>query len=126
VDLNKSTLVTNTAAPNWVYGNTTEQQYNLEKFAIASKNNITKCPLEKPFAKSAVECVDCTGSDNLWDLGRLQCTSCQPGYVYDAGIRSCVERPHVPGPIGAVQFLTNLNAGNILAASRPFKDYEDE
>lgn len=126
VDLNKSVFVTNTAAPNWIYGNITEQQYNLEKFAMSSKNNITKCPLDRPFAKSATECVDCIGSNNLWDLGRKQCTNCPAGYIYDAGMRICIEKPALPRPTGTTQYLTNLDAANVLAASRPFKNYQDE
>lgn len=45
-------------------------------FALATKNNLTKCPIDKPFALNSNECVSCTEDHPIWDLSTLQCTSC--------------------------------------------------
>ena len=66
VDLSQSMYKNNLNAPNWVYGNTTEQQYRLQVFATSIKYNLTSCPLSEPYVNSqTLQCFDCPVDANF-------------------------------------------------------------
>lgn len=45
VDLNNRLYKDNLKAPNWIYGNITEEQYRLIVFSETTKFNMTTCPI---------------------------------------------------------------------------------
>lgn len=60
VDLNDRLFKDNLKAPNWIYGNITEEQYRLLVFTETTKFNMTTCPLTSPFAnKFNNTCFSC-------------------------------------------------------------------
>jgi hypothetical protein len=69
VDLNDRLLKDNLKAPNWVYGNITEEQYRLMVFAETTKFNMTTCPIETPFANKVNNtCFSCP-EGSIFSLG---------------------------------------------------------
>lgn len=75
----------NLNAPNWVYGNTTQQQYRLQIFATSIKYNLTSCPLSEPFVNSqTLLCFDCPNDANF-SLGENICI-CPKDLVYNQTI----------------------------------------
>ena len=41
--------ISNLSVDNWIYGNTTEQDYKKYLFQISTQYNLTSCPLAYPY-----------------------------------------------------------------------------
>lgn len=92
VNIKEYLLISNLDTSKWIYGSLTESQYKYRMFALATKNNLTKCPADKPFAVTTQECVACTEDHPIWDLSTLQCTSCVPPEKYNPYGHNCTTK----------------------------------
>lgn len=74
VDMSNAIYKDNLKAGGWYYGSIQEQDYKLQMFELATKYNVSTCPLNRPFANFQLN----------------KCTSCkQAGAVFNLGVRSC-------------------------------------
>ena len=81
----------NLKAPNWIYGNITEEQYKQYLFKITTQYNLTSCPLETPFIN--VEDGSCFACDGTYSLGERKCVACPEGQHYDSKSNQCIDNP---------------------------------
>lgn len=129
IDLNRSRVVSNLEAPNWAYGNITAAEYKYKMFAMASKYNISKCKLDKPFAIAGnkcgecVECVECPQTQPMFNLGKGACEKCPSGYYFSSKRNNCTKGADLE-PI-VIRFNSHPNALNFVG-KRPLLDDELE
>lgn len=87
--------VENLGAPNWMYGNQTEKQYqaNLEQeLSQFDKDNtlIKTCPLSQPFpSNNFSQCTSCSDSSLHYNLQTRQCEQCSIGKIFNYNTRTC-------------------------------------
>lgn len=83
--------ISNLNAPNWILGNQTTDDYTNRLFNYLTNNNVTKCPLETPYArKSDNQCIQCTEPKAVFDLYLGDCVSCPAGQKLDPQTHKCV------------------------------------
>jgi hypothetical protein len=77
VNLNGSIYKDNLQGDNWFYGTVSEKEYILSRFELATKYNLTSCPIEQPFANLLTNrCGRCPGKRDYFNLGSRKCISC--------------------------------------------------
>jgi|JI6StandDraft_1071083.scaffolds.fasta_scaffold13274_5 hypothetical protein len=91
IDINRSIPVANLAATNWIYGNVTSNEYKYMMFALASKFNISKCKIDKPFAVNRESCVKCPKERPLFNLGKGECVPCPSGHYFSRKRLNCTK-----------------------------------
>lgn len=89
VDLSQSNYKNNLNAKNWIFGNTTEDQYKMEVFASSIKYNLTDCPLEKPYVHPLTkDCFNCP-EGLTFNLGTKSCDGCPTGSQFSLMTNNC-------------------------------------
>lgn len=69
----------NFKAPNWIMGETTDNQFKLNVFKmIASGSNIVKCQLDVPFWDGQ-KCINCIGAKPYFNIETRACEACPNG-----------------------------------------------
>lgn len=60
----------NLKAEGWYYGSIQEQDYKLQMFELATKYNVSTCPLNRPFANFQLnKCTSCKQAGAVFNLG---------------------------------------------------------
>lgn len=77
-DLSGSLYKDNLKADNWFYGSISRTEYLLQRFELATKYNLTSCPLVTPYVDFYEnKCFNCTEGGNF-SLGDRRCFACSP------------------------------------------------
>jgi hypothetical protein len=92
--LSPTIFQSNIYASNWFLGNLTIDDV-IEEYYQRSilYNNVTNCPLEFPFFDGK-DCINCTGSQNLFNMQTKQCGSCPLDTELNVALRTCNQVPH--------------------------------
>ncbi len=68
---------------NWYYGDITQKDYTLKRFQLATKYNLTSCPIDMPYADlTQNKCGRCPQPGMYFNLGSRQCLSCGTANTY--------------------------------------------
>ena len=61
-------------------------------FNYMLENNVTACPLDKPFViKGTTECVNCEGDTPIFDVDQEICINCPQGTTFNSSVHKCAE-----------------------------------
>lgn len=78
-------------------------------------NNITNCPLDKPFY-DGTGCINCTDPNPIFNMKTRLCTSCPSGQVLDSNSKVCVQG-QAPTPNATNPLALGNSSGNAPTAT---------
>ena len=138
VDVSDYKNITNLGAKNWVYGDYSTNKYEKVRFQYITANNVSNCPLERPFVfKGETSCANCPYDTPIFNLYDESCEPCEDDKVYERTTQLCVEKNApvtLPEPedtqdsrpvidIAKFKNITNIAAKNWILGNISFLDY---
>ena len=89
ININESRYISDLEKTKWIYGSISIADYKYRMFSLSSKTNLTKCPADKPFTRTGMECISCPLQNPIWSVGDYICTTCPVGQHYNPYGHNC-------------------------------------